>query len=184
LSVNIQCDGDLMYAPGVLWTAFHHRIPLLSVMHRRIAVPSRVTLVAALGQGFAGLRARLALDAGLPAMRAVGYRQVWDTLEGVERADTLEARGIAATRRSPSASSRGCAAWRASPARQTARAAADLAAAVRARVAPSSTRSGAQSVPWYLKLTLASPVKQLAALDLDVFLRPRPRRSRSVSRRP
>jgi thiamine pyrophosphate-dependent acetolactate synthase large subunit-like protein len=33
LSVNIQNDGDLMYAPGVLWTAAHHRIPLLTVMH-------------------------------------------------------------------------------------------------------------------------------------------------------
>jgi len=33
LSVNIQGDGDLMYAPGVLWTAAHHQIPLLSVMH-------------------------------------------------------------------------------------------------------------------------------------------------------
>ena len=33
LSVNIQCDGDLMYAPGVLWTAAHHQIPLLSIMH-------------------------------------------------------------------------------------------------------------------------------------------------------
>jgi len=33
LTVNIQNDGDLMYAPGVLWTAAHHRIPLLSVMH-------------------------------------------------------------------------------------------------------------------------------------------------------
>ena len=33
LSVNIQNDGDLMYAPGVLWTAAHHRIPLLSIMH-------------------------------------------------------------------------------------------------------------------------------------------------------
>ena len=33
LSVNIQNDGDLMYAPGVLWTSAHHRIPLLSVMH-------------------------------------------------------------------------------------------------------------------------------------------------------
>ena len=32
-TVNIQSDGDLMYAPGVLWTAAHHRIPLLSVMH-------------------------------------------------------------------------------------------------------------------------------------------------------
>jgi acetolactate synthase-1/2/3 large subunit len=33
LTVAIQCDGDLMYAPGVLWTSAHHRIPLLSVMH-------------------------------------------------------------------------------------------------------------------------------------------------------
>jgi len=33
LSVSIQNDGDLMYAPGVLWTAAHHRIPILSVMH-------------------------------------------------------------------------------------------------------------------------------------------------------
>ena len=33
LSVNIQNDGDLMYAPGVLWTAAHHHIPLLSVVH-------------------------------------------------------------------------------------------------------------------------------------------------------
>jgi thiamine pyrophosphate-dependent acetolactate synthase large subunit-like protein len=32
-SVSIQGDGDLMYAPGVLWTAAHHKIPLLSVMH-------------------------------------------------------------------------------------------------------------------------------------------------------
>jgi thiamine pyrophosphate-dependent acetolactate synthase large subunit-like protein len=37
LSVNLQCDGDLMYAPGVLWTAAHHRIPLLSVMHNNRA---------------------------------------------------------------------------------------------------------------------------------------------------
>ena len=37
LSVNIQNDGDLMYAPGVLWTAAHHRIPLLNVMHNNRA---------------------------------------------------------------------------------------------------------------------------------------------------
>ncbi len=33
LSVNIQCDGDLNYVPSVLWTAVHHQIPLLEVMH-------------------------------------------------------------------------------------------------------------------------------------------------------
>ena len=32
-SVSIQSDGDLMYAPGALWTAARHRIPLLAVMH-------------------------------------------------------------------------------------------------------------------------------------------------------
>jgi acetolactate synthase I/II/III large subunit len=32
-SVSIQSDGDLMYAPGVLWTAARHNIPLLAVMH-------------------------------------------------------------------------------------------------------------------------------------------------------
>ena len=37
LTVNIQTDGDLMYAPGVLWTAAHHRIPLLTIMHNNRA---------------------------------------------------------------------------------------------------------------------------------------------------
>ena len=42
LTVNIQSDGDLMYAPGVLWTAAHHRIPLLSVMHNNRAYHQEV----------------------------------------------------------------------------------------------------------------------------------------------
>jgi acetolactate synthase I/II/III large subunit len=33
LSVNFQPDGDFLYAPGVLWTAAHHRIPLLTLIH-------------------------------------------------------------------------------------------------------------------------------------------------------
>src|SRR5205085_9019651 len=33
LCVSIQTDGDCMYAPGVLWTASDHPIPLLSRMH-------------------------------------------------------------------------------------------------------------------------------------------------------
>jgi thiamine pyrophosphate-dependent acetolactate synthase large subunit-like protein len=32
-SDNIQPDGDLMFSPGVLWTAVRHKIPMLSVMH-------------------------------------------------------------------------------------------------------------------------------------------------------
>jgi thiamine pyrophosphate-dependent acetolactate synthase large subunit-like protein len=37
ISVNIQCDGDLNFAPGVLWTAAHHKIPLLTIMHNNRA---------------------------------------------------------------------------------------------------------------------------------------------------
>jgi thiamine pyrophosphate-dependent acetolactate synthase large subunit-like protein len=33
LPVNVQRDGDMMYVPGVFWTAAHHRIPLLTVTH-------------------------------------------------------------------------------------------------------------------------------------------------------
>jgi acetolactate synthase-1/2/3 large subunit len=36
-SLSIQDDGDLMFAPTVLWAAAHHRIPLLSVMHNNRA---------------------------------------------------------------------------------------------------------------------------------------------------
>jgi thiamine pyrophosphate-dependent acetolactate synthase large subunit-like protein len=32
-SISIQGDGDLMYAPGAMWTAARHKIPLLSVVH-------------------------------------------------------------------------------------------------------------------------------------------------------
>jgi len=42
LSVSIQNDGDLMYAPGVLWTSAHHGIPLLSVMHNNRAYHQEV----------------------------------------------------------------------------------------------------------------------------------------------
>ena len=35
--VNVQCDGDLNYAPGVLWTAQHHELPMLTIMHNNRA---------------------------------------------------------------------------------------------------------------------------------------------------
>jgi thiamine pyrophosphate-dependent acetolactate synthase large subunit-like protein len=37
ISININGDGDIMYAPGVLWTAVHHKIPLLTLMHNNRA---------------------------------------------------------------------------------------------------------------------------------------------------
>jgi benzoylformate decarboxylase/acetolactate synthase-1/2/3 large subunit len=33
LVVDIQPDGDLLYTPGALWTAAHHRLPLLIVVY-------------------------------------------------------------------------------------------------------------------------------------------------------
>jgi len=42
IAVNFQNDGDLMYVPGILWTAAHHRIPLLSVMHNNRAYHQEV----------------------------------------------------------------------------------------------------------------------------------------------
>jgi hypothetical protein len=50
LSVTIQGDGDFLYAPGVWWTAAHHRIPLLAVMHNNRAYHQEVIARAAHGQ--------------------------------------------------------------------------------------------------------------------------------------
>jgi thiamine pyrophosphate-dependent acetolactate synthase large subunit-like protein len=49
LSVSIQSDGDLNYAPGVLWTAAHHKIPLLSVMHNNRSYHEERMYLALLG---------------------------------------------------------------------------------------------------------------------------------------
>ena len=37
LSVNIVGDGDLMFGPGILWTAAHERIPCLYIVHNNRA---------------------------------------------------------------------------------------------------------------------------------------------------
>src|SRR5882762_4212615 len=37
VSVSINGDGDMMYAPGILWTMAHHHIPLLKVMQNNRA---------------------------------------------------------------------------------------------------------------------------------------------------
>lgn len=58
-SVNIQCDGDFMYANGALWTAAHHRVPLLTVMHNNRGYGQETMLV----QGLANRRNR-GIDTG------------------------------------------------------------------------------------------------------------------------
>jgi tRNA dimethylallyltransferase len=67
-------------------------------LHERIASRFAAMLRAGLVDEVVRLRERYALSAELPSMRAVGYRQVWQTLEGEQPHETLEMRGIAATR--------------------------------------------------------------------------------------
>ena len=57
-SVSIQSDGDLMYAPGVLWTAARHKIPLLAVMHNNRGYHQEVMHV----QRLANFRNRVAYN--------------------------------------------------------------------------------------------------------------------------
>jgi thiamine pyrophosphate-dependent acetolactate synthase large subunit-like protein len=35
--INVQTDGDLNYTPGVLWSAAHHKLPMLTIMHNNRA---------------------------------------------------------------------------------------------------------------------------------------------------
>ena len=71
---------------------------LRSVLHERIGERFRAMLRAGLLAEVESLRSRHVLSPSMPSMRAVGYRQAWETLEGAAPAQTLEARGIAATR--------------------------------------------------------------------------------------
>jgi thiamine pyrophosphate-dependent acetolactate synthase large subunit-like protein len=41
-TLTFQPDGDLMYSPGILWTAAYHKIPVLFVMHNNRAYHQEV----------------------------------------------------------------------------------------------------------------------------------------------
>jgi len=72
--------------------------PERSILHERIAARFRAMLAAGLIGEVEALRAKYRLSAELPAMRCVGYRQVWQMLEGQLPAAELADRGIFATR--------------------------------------------------------------------------------------
>ncbi len=67
-------------------------------LHRRIAMRFHQMLAAGLADEVTALRSRYRLDASLPSMRCVGYRQVWEMQEGRLPAAELADRGIFATR--------------------------------------------------------------------------------------
>ena len=69
-----------------------------SVLHDRIAQRYRTMLDMGLLEETARLHARGDLHAGLPSVRCVGYRQLWDYLEGKVSLDAATEQAIAATR--------------------------------------------------------------------------------------
>ncbi|OJA04046.1 tRNA (adenosine(37)-N6)-dimethylallyltransferase MiaA [Halomonas sp. QHL1] len=68
------------------------------LLHRRIAQRFEVMLGEGLINEVAALKKRNDLHLGLPAMKSVGYRQVWEHLEGDYDYASLVERGVIATR--------------------------------------------------------------------------------------
>ena len=69
-----------------------------AVLHRRIEQRFGQMLDDGLVAEVEALRQGYRLDAGLPSMRCVGYRQVWEMLEGQIKPAELRDRGVFATR--------------------------------------------------------------------------------------
>ena len=86
--------GQLPYTVAQLAIAPAQR----QVLHDRIAQRFRVMLEQGFVEEVEALRRRSDLHAGLPSIRAVGYRQVWEYLDGELSRDEMVERGIIATR--------------------------------------------------------------------------------------
>lgn len=91
-------------APGELGTALRGALKLALVptdraeLHGRLARRFREMMAAGFLEEVQRLRARPALHAELPAVRAVGYRQLWSYLDGEIPLEGAVEQGIAATR--------------------------------------------------------------------------------------
>ena len=73
-------------------------MPDRAILHRRIEERFGEMLKMGLVEELKGLRNRFDLKASMPSMRAVGYRQAWEMLEGKADAATMRERAVAATR--------------------------------------------------------------------------------------
>jgi len=69
-----------------------------AVLHERIARRFDEMLLAGLDDEVRRLRAKYQLDLGLPSMRCVGYRQVWEAQDGLMPRSEMRDRGVFATR--------------------------------------------------------------------------------------
>lgn len=87
-------SGVLPYTVRYLAVAPRER----SVLHERIAERFSLMLQQGLISEVEAMHARGDLDVSMPSIRAVGYRQVWDYLEGRLDYEQMRERGIIATR--------------------------------------------------------------------------------------
>ncbi|MFZ6046141.1 tRNA (adenosine(37)-N6)-dimethylallyltransferase MiaA [Pseudomonas sp. CR3202] len=94
LAGNAQGSAHLPYTVAHLAIAPAQR----QVLHERIAQRFRLMLEQGFINEVEALRSRSDLHPGLPSIRAVGYRQVWDYLDGGLTRAEMEERGIIATR--------------------------------------------------------------------------------------
>jgi len=73
-------------------------VPERAVLHERIGQRFDAMLRLGLIDEVKALKKKYRLSASLPSMRAVGYRQVWEYLEGKTDKETMRERAVAATR--------------------------------------------------------------------------------------
>jgi tRNA dimethylallyltransferase len=73
-------------------------VPDRAVLHRKIEKRFDAMLRMGLVDELKGLRKKYRLDASMPSMRAVGYRQVWEFLEGEVDENTMRNQAVTATR--------------------------------------------------------------------------------------
>ena len=111
-SQRIQRALEVLRATGRPLSSFHGAqrsggaaMPLFALeprdrawLHERIAQRFDAMLAAGFLDEVKSLRARGDLDASLPSMRCVGYRQAWEALDGAFPMSELRDRGIFATR--------------------------------------------------------------------------------------
>ncbi len=91
-----QASGDALAEHPILNLAIAPQDR--SILHERIALRFEQMLQAGLVGEVEKLMARGDLDVNTPAMRSVGYRQVWEYLQGKLTYDEMRERGIIATR--------------------------------------------------------------------------------------
>jgi acetolactate synthase-1/2/3 large subunit len=84
VAINLQGDGDLMFAPAALWTAAHHQIPLLTIMHNNAGYMQETMLVQAMAlqrrRGATIDRARIGTEIDNPRIDFAGLAKsmgVW-----------------------------------------------------------------------------------------------------------